>query len=417
MSSLQPIRGTHDILPDEYPRFAQVVEAARDVTRLYGYREMATPVFETTEVFARTSGETSDVVMKQMYSFVDRGGDPLTLRPEYTAGICRAFITNGQQQNVPFKVFAWGPMFRYERPQKGRYRQFHQLDIEVIGSPEPGADVEVIAVGADILDRLGVLQDCVLEINSLGDPESRAAHRKVLIDYFKAHESKLSEDSKSRLERNPLRIFDSKEEGDRALLPAAPLLKEYLTPAAKEFFAGVLRGLDDIGIAYHVNDQLVRGLDYYTHTAFEFVTTRLGAQGTVLAGGRYDGLIGELGGPPTPGIGWAAGIERLMMLASEPGAAPRPVALVPLGDAAERKALALARDLRRRGIAVELDYKGNMKRRLQRANKVNARAAVILGDNELAKGVAAVKDLDKGEQKEVPLAQLADALARALGSP
>jgi histidyl-tRNA synthetase len=411
MTSLQPIRGTHDILPDEYPRFAQVVETARDVTRLYGYREMATPVFETTEVFARTSGETSDVVMKQMYSFVDRGGDPLTLRPEYTAGICRAFITNGQQQNVPFKVFGWGPMFRYERPQKGRYRQFHQLDIEVIGSPEPGADVEVIAVGADILDRLGVLRDCVLEINSLGDPESRAAHRKVLIDYFKAHESKLSEDSRSRLERNPLRIFDSKDEGDRALLPDAPLLKEYLTPAARDFFAAVLRGLDDIGIAYRVNPHLVRGLDYYTHSAFEFVTTRLGAQGTVLAGGRYDGLIQELGGPPTPGIGWAAGIERLMMLANEPAPSPRPVALVPLGEAAERKALVLARDLRRRGVPVELDYKGNMKRRLQRANKVNARAAVILGDNELAKGVAALKDLDKGEQKEVPLGQLAEMLA------
>ncbi len=411
MTSLQPIRGTHDILPDEYPRFAHVVEAAREITRLYGYREMATPIFETTEVFARTSGETSDVVMKQMYSFVDRGGDPLTLRPEYTAGICRAFITNGQQQNVPFKVFAWGPMFRYERPQKGRYRQFHQLDIEVIGSPEPGADVEVIAVGADILDRLGVLDECVLELNSLGDPESRAAHRKVLIDYFKAHIGQLSEDSKSRLERNPLRIFDSKEEGDRALLPSAPLLKEYLTPAARDFFAGVLRGLDDMGIAYNVNPHLVRGLDYYTHTAFEFVTTNLGAQGTVLAGGRYDGLIGELGGPPTPGIGWAAGIERLMMLAGEPKAAPRPVALVPLGEAAERKSLVLARDLRRRGIAVELDYKGNMKRRLQRANKANARAAVILGDNELAKGVVAVKDLDKGEQKEVALADLAAALA------
>jgi histidyl-tRNA synthetase len=411
MSSLQSIRGTHDILPDEYPRFAQVVEAAREVSRLYGYREMATPIFETTEVFARTSGETSDVVMKQMYSFTDRGGDPLTLRPEYTAGICRAFITNGQQQNVPFKVFAWGPMFRYERPQKGRYRQFHQLDIEVIGSPEPAADVEVIAVGADILDRLGTLQDCVLEINSLGDPESRAAHRKVLIDYFRGHLDKLSEDSKSRLERNPLRIFDSKEEGDRALLPNAPLLQEYLTPAARDFFAGVLRGLDDSGIKYHVNPHLVRGLDYYTHTAFEFVTNRLGAQGTVLAGGRYDGLIEQLGGPPTPGIGWAAGIERLMMLAGEPKAAPRPVALVPLGEAAERKALTLAHDLRRRGIAVELDYKGNMKRRLQRANKANARAAVILGDNELAKGVVAVKDLDKGEQREVALHSLAEALA------
>jgi histidyl-tRNA synthetase len=415
MTSLQPIRGTHDILPDEYPRFARVVETAQLVAQLYGYREIATPIFEATDVFARTSGETSDVVMKQMYSFVDRGGDPLTLRPEYTAGICRAFITNGLQQHVPFKVFAWGPMFRYERPQKGRYRQFHQLDIEVIGSPEPGADIEVIAVGADILDRLGVLAECTLEINSLGDPESRAAHRKVLIGYFKAHIGELSEDSKARLERNPLRIFDSKDEGDRALLPDAPLLKEYLTPAAREFFAAVLRGLDDAGIAYHVNPHLVRGLDYYTHTAFEFVTTRLGAQGTVVAGGRYDGLIEQLGGPPTPGIGWAAGIERLMMLAGEPPAPPRPVAFVPLGEAAERKALSVARALRRRGIAVELDYKGNMKRRLQRANRVNARAAVILGENELARGVAAVKALDSGEQTEVALDRLADALQTGSG--
>lgn len=411
MPPLQPIRGTHDILPDEYPRFIQVVETARAVSRLYGYREMATPIFETTDVFARTSGETSDVVMKQMYSFTDRGGDPVTLRPEYTAGICRAFITNGQQQNVPFKVFAWGPMFRYERPQKGRFRQFHQLDIEAIGSPEPGADVEVIAVGADILERLGVLKDTELLINSLGDPESRTAHRKVLIDYFKSYEGKLSEDSKSRLERNPLRIFDSKDEGDRSLLPNAPLLKEYLTPAARAFFAAVLKGLDDSGIAYKVDPLLVRGLDYYTHTAFEFVTTRLGSQGTVLAGGRYDGLIGELGGPPTPGIGWAAGIERLMMLAGEPPAPARPVALVPMGAAAEHKALALARELRRRNVPVELDYKGNMKRRLQRANKANARAAIIMGDNELAKGVAAVKDLDSGEQKEVALEKLADVLA------
>jgi histidyl-tRNA synthetase len=411
MPSLQPIRGTHDILPDEYPRFAHVVETARDVARVYGYREMATPIFETTEVFARTSGETSDVVMKQMYSFVDRGGDPLTLRPEYTAGICRAFITNGLQQHVPLKVFANGPMFRYERPQKGRYRQFHQLDIESIGAAEPAADIEVIAVGADILDRLGVLRDTVLEINSLGDPESRAAHRRVLIDYFKAHYGTLSEDSRARLERNPLRIFDSKDEGDRSLLPEAPLLTDYLTPAARDFFAAVLRGLDDTGIGYRVAPLLVRGLDYYTHTAFEFVTTRLGAQGTVLAGGRYDGLIEQLGGPSTPGIGWAAGIERLMMLAAEPPPPPRPVALVPLGEAAERKALALARDLRRRGVAVDLDYKGNMKRRLQRANKAGARVAVIIGDNEIARGVAALKDLDRGEQREVALDGLAEALA------
>jgi len=410
MSSLQPIRGTHDILPDEYPRFAQVVEAARDVTRLYGYREMATPVFETTEVFARTSGETSDIVSKQMYSFVDKGGDPLTLRPEYTAGICRAFITHGLAQSVPLKVFAHGPMFRYERPQKGRYRQFHQLDIEVIGAPEALCDVEVISVGADILDRLGVLDKCTLEINSLGDPASRAAHRKVLIDYFSAHLDRLSEDSRARLDKNPLRIFDSKDDGDRSLLAGAPLLSEYLTPEARSFFDGVCRGLDDSGIAYKVNRHLVRGLDYYTHTAFEFVTEHLGAQSAVLAGGRYDGLIEQLGGNPTPGIGWAAGIERLVMLADAEPVAERVVALVPIGEAAERFALRLARELRQSEIPVDLAYRGNLKRRMNRADRIKASHAIIIGDDEMARGSATVKTLDSGEQEIVAFDGLVDYL-------
>jgi histidyl-tRNA synthetase len=413
VSKIQPIRGTHDILPDDFPRFAHVVDAAREVARLYGYRETATPIFETTEVFARTSGETSDIVSKQMYSFVDKGGDPLTLRPEYTAGICRSFITHGLQQAVPYKVFAHGPMFRYERPQKGRYRQFHQLDIESIGAPEPACDVEVICVGADILDRLGVLEKCTLEINSLGDPESRAAHREVLIRYFEARLDKLSEDSRNRLHKNPLRIFDSKDEGDRSLLPEAPLLRDYLTPAATTFFDDVRRGLDDAGVAYSVVPELVRGLDYYTHTAFEFTTTHLGAQSAVLAGGRYDGLIEQLGGQPTPGIGWAAGIERLVMLCNEPTPAPRPVAIVPVGATAESKAVGIARALRRAGIAVELDYKGNVKRRMQRANKAGARAALILGDAELERGVAALKTFDSGEQHDVALDRLVEALKEA----
>jgi histidyl-tRNA synthetase len=410
MSKLQPVRGTHDILPDEFPAFDNVVQAARHVTQLYGFREMATPIFEVTDVFARTSGETSDIVSKQMYSFEDKGGDRLTLRPEYTAGICRAFITHGLYQNVPFKVFAHGPMFRYERPQKGRYRQFHQLDIEVIGAAEPQCDVEVIAVGADILEQLGVLRKCTLEINSLGDPDSRAAHRKVLIDYFRGHIDRLSQDSRDRLERNPLRIFDSKDEGDKSLLPEAPLLAEYLTPAAKGFFDEVCRGLDDSGIAYTVNPRLVRGLDYYTHTAFEFVTEHLGAQSAVLAGGRYDGLIEQLGGNPTPGIGWAAGIERLAMLAEFTDARDAPVAIVPIGEAAERRAFGLARELRSAGIPVDLAYRGNMKRRLQRASKIAATHAVILGDDELAQGVAAVKALDTGEQETVALDALVDYL-------
>ncbi len=408
---MQPVRGTHDLLPDEYRRFAHVVDTARDVARLYGYREMATPIFEFTELFARGIGETTDVVSKEMYTFNDRGNESLTLRPEYTAGICRAFVSNGELvQQLPLKVFAAGPMFRYERPQKGRQRQFHQIDLEVLGAPEAGADIEVISVAADILDRLTILDRCVLKINSLGDPESRTGYRKVLVDYYSGHVDKLSEDSRGRLQRNPLRILDSKDEGDKEINANAPSFADHLNQASRDFFKTVQDGLAAAGIAFEVDPGLVRGLDYYTHTAFEFVTTHIGAQGTVLGGGRYDGLIAELGGPPTAGIGWAGGIERLMMLCNEPAPPPRPVVIAPLGAAAESKALGIARVLRRDGIAVEQDYRGNMKRRMQRANKVNARAVIILGDDELTKGVAQLKDLDSGTQREVPLDGLAAAL-------
>jgi histidyl-tRNA synthetase len=408
---MQPVRGTHDLLPDEYRRFSHVVDTAREVARLYGYREMATPIFEFTELFARGIGETTDVVSKEMYTFQDRGGESLTLRPEYTAGICRAFVTHGElAQQLPLKLFAAGPMFRYERPQKGRQRQFHQIDLEVLGAPEPGADIEVVTVAADILDRLGILERCVLKLNSLGDPESRAGYRKVLVDYYSGHIGKLSEDSRERLNRNPLRILDSKDEGDIRINANAPSFADHLNQASRDFFKAVQDGLAAAGVPFEIDPALVRGLDYYTHTAFEFVTTHIGAQGTVLGGGRYDGLIAELGGPPTAGIGWAGGIERLMMLCNEPKALQRPVVLAPLGAAAEAKALGIARSLRKAGIAVEQDYRGNMKRRMQRANKLNARAAVIIGDDELAKGVAQVKDLDSGEQREVALDKLTDAL-------
>ncbi|TWT08731.1 histidine--tRNA ligase [Reyranella sp. CPCC 100927] len=420
MSRLQPARGTRDILPDEFPRFAHVVDTARDVARLYGYQEMSTPIFEFTDLFARGIGETTDVVSKEMYSFLSRGDEEedrqsLTLRPEYTAGICRAFISNGElRQQLPLKLFAHGPMFRYERPQAGRYRQFHQIDIEVLGAPEPECDVEVISVAADILDRLGILPHCVLKLNSLGDPASRAAYREVLVGYYRGHQSKLSKESLDRLERNPLRILDSKDEGDKAVNANAPSFAEHLNEASRSFFDAVRAGLDASGIAYEVDPALVRGLDYYTHTAFEFVTSLLGAQGTVIGGGRYDGLIELLGGPPTAGIGWAGGIDRLVTLVQklekEPPALERPVAIVPMGTAAEQRALALARDLRRADVPVELAYRGNMKRRLQRANKLNASHALIIGDSELAKGVVALKDLDAGTQEEVPFDEVVDAL-------
>ena len=409
---LQPVRGTRDIQGDDWRRHRHVVETARGVAHRYAFEDVDTPVFEFTPVFARTMGEGSDVVRKEMYTFVDRGEEEVTLRPEYTAGICRAFISNGWQQHLPLKLFAAGPMFRYERPQKGRLRQFHQIDAEILGVAGPQADIEVVALGADILDALGVLDKCVLELNTLGDGESRGAYRSALVEYFSGHRDRLSADSKDRLERNPLRILDSKDEGDRAIVAGAPLMESFLNEASAEFFATVRRGLDGLGVAYRVNPRLVRGLDYYTHTAFEFTTTALGAQGAVIAGGRYDGLIETLGGPPTPGIGWAGGIERLAMLIEGAPAAARPIALAPLGAEAEAAALRLARELRRAGFTVDLGFSGNLKRRLARANKINARAAVILGDAELARGVAQIKDLENGEQSEAPLAGLGEALRR-----
>jgi len=411
-SSLQPVRGTHDLLPADAVRHRAVVESARDVALRYGYSEMATPIFEFSDVFRRSLGDTSDVVTKEMYTFTDKGGEEVTLRPEGTAGVARAVISNGLVQDLPLKFFYAGPMFRYERPQKGRLRQFHQIGIELIGVAQPLADIEVIACGAAILRELGVLDRAVLEINTLGDAESRRAYRDVLVDYLRQFWNELSEDSRLRLERNPLRVLDSKDEGDRRIIAEAPLYSDYLTTAAREFFAEVTAGLDALGIRYQLNPRLVRGLDYYGHTAFEITAEELGAQKTIMAGGRYDGLIAEMGGPPTPGIGWAGGIERIGTLIAEPPAPPRPIAVVPIGTAAEREGLILADRLRRSGLVIDLGYSGNLGKRLKRANKLNARAAIILGADELAKGAATLRDLDSGVQEEVPLAALEERLMR-----
>jgi histidyl-tRNA synthetase len=410
MKSLQPVRGTQDLLPSEQRRHRFVAETARTLAERWGYHEIATPIFEFTEVFARPIGETTDIVQKEMYSFRDRGGEEITLRPEYTAGIVRAVISNGLAQSLPLKLFASGPMFRYERPQKGRFRQFHQIDVELLGVAQPLGDIEVIALGAEILRALGILDKTELELNTLGDGPSRQAYRAALVAYYERRRGELSEDSLRRLERNPLRILDSKDAGDKRVNADAPAFDAYLTADARRFFDDVLAGLDRLAIAYRLSPRLVRGLDYYCHTAFEFVTAALGAQGTVLGGGRYDGLVGVMGGPETPGVGWAAGIERLALLIAEPPAPPRPVAIVPLGPAAETMALTLAQDLRRDGFAVDLGYSGNLRRRLSRADKINARAAVILGDNELERRAAGLRDLDTGEQIEVPLDALRDRL-------
>ena len=411
VTELQPARGTHDLIGEDQRRHSHVADTARRIAATYGFDEWTTPIFEDTRVFSRTLGETSDVVTKEMYSFEDRGGDPITLRPEGTAGVCRALVTNGLTQSLPQKVFYAGPMFRYERPQKGRYRQFHQIGIELIGPAEPLADAEVIACGWHILKALGVAGETVLEINTLGDRESRQDYRGALVAYFSGHRDALSADSQARLERNPLRILDSKDERDRRIVANAPTIAGFLTEPAATFYARVQTHLDRFGVPFRENPRIVRGLDYYGHTAFEFVTSRLGAQGTVMAGGRYDGLVEEMGGPPTPAVGWAAGIERLAMLLEDPPLAPSPVAVVPVGESAEATALNVLQALRHAGIRAEMAFRGNLRRRMERANRIGARTAVILGDDDIARGVAQVKNLATGEQEAVALADIAARLA------
>lgn len=410
MAKLQPVRGTHDLLPEDSRRHRRVIEQARGLAEQYGYGEISTPIFEFAEVFKRTLGDTSDIVTKEMYTFEDRSGAQITLRPENTAGVARALISGGLAQHLPLKYFYAGPMFRYERPQKGRLRQFHQIGIELMGVAEPIGDIEIIALGAHILEALGVQDETTLEINTLGDTESRAAYRTALVDYLSSHESALSAESRERLGRNPFRVLDSKNEGDREIVAGAPMIDAYLNTHSAAIFEDVLNGLNRMGIAYHRNPHLVRGLDYYCHTAFEFTTSSLGAQGAVIAGGRYDGLVKTMGGPPTPGVGWAGGVERLALMVGEIAPAARPVALVPIGETAAAEASLITHRLRHLGYTVELAYRGNLTKRLKRANQLNAAAAVIIGDDELAAAAATVRDLDSGEQRSVPLDQLAAAL-------
>lgn len=396
---MQSVRGTYDLYGEAKRKTKQVTRIGESVVEKYGFEEIETPIFEFTEVFARNLGDTSDIVTKEMYCFEDRGGESLTLRPEGTAGAIRAFISNGMQQNLPLKLYYQGPMFRYERPQKGRQRQFTQFGVELLGAEVPQADVEVIAMAYEFLEKLGLQGQVTVELNSLGDAESRSAYREKLVDYLRGHYDELSEDSKARLERNPLRVLDSKEDCDKAVVENAPLYADSLNENSRNFFAKVLAGLDRLGIKYRVNNRLVRGLDYYSHTVFELVTDKLGAQGTVLAGGRYDGLVEQMGGGAVAGIGWACGVERLAMLLEQADEQPRPVAVIPVGEEVNDAAVEIAQKLRLAGLHVEQGYSGNMKKRMIKANKANARAAVIIGPDELAEGKVVVKNLDNGEQK------------------
>ena len=405
----QAIRGTQDIFGAEAEAFAFVVETFERVRRLYRFRRVEMPVFEKTEVFARSLGETTDVVSKEMYSFDDRGGESLTLRPEFTAGIARAFLTNGWQQYAPLKVATHGPLFRYERPQKGRYRQFHQIDAEVIGAAEPQADVELLAMADQLLKELGI-HDVTLHLNTLGDAASRDAWRAALIDYFRAVKDQLSEESQERLEKNPLRILDSKDPRDKPFLADAPKIDAFLSEEASAFFAAVTSGLDAAGVKWVRAESLVRGLDYYRHTAFEFIpdegsasAAALGSQSTVLGGGRYDGLMESLGGAPTPAVGWAAGIERLAMLVGAREEEAPDAVVIPMGAEAEAVCGKLVALLRRKHFSIEMAYRGNMKKRMAKANQSLAKFAIIVGDEEIAEGKAILRNLVTGEQTKHPI--------------
>ncbi len=374
----QRIRGTQDIWGEEADRFNAVVAAFDRVRRLYAFQRVETPVFEATEVFARSIGETTDIVSKEMYTFPDRSGDLLTLRPEFTAGICRAWLSEGWQQHAPMKLATHGPVFRYERPQKGRFRQFHQLDAEIIGTDAPAADVELLVLADQLLRELGIAEGVTLQLNTLGDGESRDRWRRDLVAHFEAYKTYLSEDSLARLHRNPLRILDSKNPEDQKIAQMAPEIDSYLTGEARDFFAQVTEGLTAAGVVFERNSRLVRGLDYYRHTAFEFVTDRLGAQGAVIAGGRYDGLIENLGGPHTPAVGWAAGIERLAMLIEAPSKETLDVIVAVEDDLALDLGIRALALMRAHGLSADMVATGSPRKRYDKASKVPAKVLVSL---------------------------------------
>jgi histidyl-tRNA synthetase len=399
-----------DLLPRDHLVHRHIINTARAIGSLYGYEEVSTPILEYTKVFDRTLGDTSDVVSKEMYSFLDKSNDSVALRPEFTAGIMRAFISNGLQQDLPLKYFSAGPLFRYDRPQAGRQRQFHQFNFENIGSGTPYSDAETIKLASHILAKLGILEDITLEINSLGCYESRKNYEQALTGYFRKHFDELSEDSKKRLEKKPLRIFDSKNEADKLISVEAPLIEDFYTNEAANYFAEVKKYLDHLEVKYVVNPRLVRGFDYYCHTAFEFTTTKLGAQGTVLGGGRYDGLAKLMGGPDTPAIGFAAGIERIAMMRGYAPEAPRSVYIIPVSSECTDYAIDLTNKLRMQNIHTILDLQGKVPKRLQRAVEKNAKFAVFIGSEEMASGKFKLKDLDSKTESELPLEQLIKAV-------
>lgn len=401
MSKYQSVRGTRDLLPELKQTFRLIDETAYKTAKNYGFKEIETPIFEFSDVFHRSLGETSDAVSKETYTFTDRGGDSITLRPEGTAGVVRSFVSEGLAQLTPLKLYYYGPMFRYERPQKGRYRQFYQFGVEVLGLESALADVECLDLAWTILKNLKLSERCVLEINTLGDVESRNNYRAALVAYLTPFKDQLSEDSKVRLEKNPMRILDSKDEGDKKIVAGAPLMENYLNETSKKFFTDVLAGLDKLKIPYKINSKLVRGLDYYCHTVFEFTTTELGAQSAILSGGRYDGLVEMLGGPKTAGVGWAAGVDRLADLcgASLENHAVKPTSIIALGDKALAEAMGIASAIRTKGQYCEVFLTGNFKKKLEKANKLGTEKAVLIFEQENGQFEYKIKNFTTGEEK------------------
>ena len=406
MSKIQSVRGTKDIYSSTMRNYNYIINEARFVSELFGYEEASFPIFERAEVFSRPLGVSSDVVSKETYTFEDRGGENITLRPEGTAGVMRSILSEGKINDLPLRLFYSGPMFRYERPQKGRLRQFVQIGIESIGNHGPLEDAEVIACGASLLQRLGFQQDCVLNINSLGDEESRALYRKSLVDYFSKNLDKLSPLSQSRLSMNPLRILDSKEQQDQEVIYKAPLFSSYLNNLSIDHFEKVKSFLNTSGIEYSHNEKLVRGLDYYSHTTFEFVTTRLGSQGTVLGGGRYDGLSEMLGGPSIPAVGFAAGVDRLEMLSSNLDETSGIISILPVEEENFTYCYNLLNIFRENDIKCEIFKGGNLSKNLKKISKKNRKLIIIVGDDEIQKKQVILKDLSSGEQQKIEKSDL-----------
>lgn len=415
---MQALKGTHDILPEEVYKWDYMEGVIRDVCARYGYKEIRTPIIEATELFQRGIGDTTDVVTKEMYTFTDRGNRSVTLRPENTASAVRAYLEHkmyGDQQ--VHKMFYIGSMFRYDRPQAGRYREFHQFGLEVLGASSPLADAEVIAMACEIFHRLG-LKDLDLHLNSIGDKNCRPAYRQKLIEFFEGKKDQLCDDCRERLYKNPLRILDCKEEGCKKASIGAPEITDYLCDDCHKKFEAVKHYLDGLGISYTVDPRLVRGLDYYTNTAFEIQYPPLGAQSAVCGGGRYDGLVEEIGGPSTPGIGFAIGLERLLLALEMQNLIPAPKAqkrvyIAALGEDAVAEGFKIQEELRGLGVLTDMDLQGrSLKGQMKQAGKLDSQFTVIIGSNELEKGAAAVKNMADGAQKDIPFAEVAGYISK-----